>query len=132
MAIGGLVLAFVAGPWGQEQAWTNLNGKEIYAVSAPGKAWRELGLWLGAPILVASGVLSFLFQWRSILRAFSSFGGGAKAAADEDPRVAATEVPTSWFGVGSGGATAVCRRRLPSRPPPSSYWLPRSDRAGRL
>ncbi|MEY3209816.1 MAG: hypothetical protein RIT28_297 [Pseudomonadota bacterium] len=100
MAIGGLVLAFVAGPWGQEQAWTNLNGKEIYAVSAPGKAWRELGLWLGAPILVASGVLSFLFQWRSILRAFQSFGGAGKAAVDEDPRVAATEVPTSWFGVG--------------------------------
>jgi Zn-dependent protease len=73
---------------------TPFDGGRIVAILSP-KIWL-----LGAPILVASGVLSFLFQWRSILRAFQSFGGGANPAGDEDPRVAATEVPTSWFGVG--------------------------------
>lgn len=95
MFVGAVLLAWVVGPYGYEQAWDNpITGKEMLAVSHPGKAWRELGLWFGVPIMVSSSILAFLFQWRTIVRAFTGFGGGG---ADADPRVAATEVPMSWF-----------------------------------
>ncbi len=97
MLLAGLFLVFVAGPMGFEAAWVNPNGETVYAVSKGAKAWKEIGLWLGAPIMVSSGLLSFVFQWRTIVRAFSGFlgqSGGGEAHAD-------VEVPMSWFGVGS-------------------------------
>jgi OPT family oligopeptide transporter len=112
MAVGGLILAYVAGPFGQTAEWTNLNGDVVYAVSKPPAAWREIGLWLGAPMLVASGLLSFAFQWRTILRAVQGvFNRGANSGdAEMEKLVAATEVPFSWFAVGlavSGAAVVA-------------------------
>ncbi len=100
MFIGAIVLAYGIGPSGLEAIWTAPNGRVLGAVTAPAKAWRELGLWFGAPILVASGLLSFGLQYKTILRAFSGLFGSA-ASGDSD-RVASVEVPTSWF---VGGAT---------------------------
>jgi len=58
-------------------------------------------LWAGTACMVTSGLLAFLLQWRSALRAFSGlgrlFGGGRKPA--DDP-LAALETPTSWFLLG--------------------------------
>lgn len=99
MMVSALVLIYVAGPFGLDAAWVNAVGKEVHAVSAPGKAWREIGLWLGAPMLVSSGILSFLFQWRTIVRAVASLrnsGGGDNKSA--------VEVPMSWFAFGAGSA----------------------------
>ncbi|MFT4628374.1 MAG: putative oligopeptide transporter (OPT) family protein, partial [Myxococcota bacterium] len=91
-----LILVFVAGPIGLEAGWENTNGETVYAVTKGTKAWKELGLWLGAPMMVASGLLSFAFQWRTIVRAFSGFTGGSKAPAAH----ADVEVPISWFVAG--------------------------------
>ena len=97
MLLAGLFLIFVAGPMGFDAGWVNPDGDTIYAVSKGTKAWKEIGLWLGAPIMVSSGLLSFVFQWRTIVRAFSGFMGkndGGTSHAD-------VEVPMSWFAGGS-------------------------------
>ncbi len=98
MVIGGVVLAFVAGPMAYETAWTTPSGEQIFAATHPGKAWKEIGLWIGAPIMVASGLLSFAFQWQTIVRAFKSIGSGGEAT--EQTRD--VEVPGSWFAFGTG------------------------------
>jgi len=93
MAIGGLVLAYVLGPWGMSWEALNQNGEAIWGTSHPGKAWKEIGIWYGVPIMVASGLLSFAFQWRTIVRALQGFLGSGQSSADEAP----AEVPGSWF-----------------------------------
>ena len=106
MAVGGLVLAYVAGPMGLEAAWVNPKGDTITAVTKGAKAWKEVGLWLGAPMMVSGGLLGFAFQWRTIARAFKSLGGGGGTV---DARVAATEVPIAWFlgGLAVAGSAVV-------------------------
>jgi uncharacterized oligopeptide transporter (OPT) family protein len=98
MVGGALLLAYVVGPFGAEQAWTNTLGETIYATTAPHKAYKEIGIWFGVPIMVSAAMLQFAMQWRTILRAVQGLRGGGEA----DPRVAATEVPFSWF---LGGTT---------------------------
>jgi uncharacterized oligopeptide transporter (OPT) family protein len=97
MAVAGLVLAYFVGPLGYSAEWTSsATGEMVRAASQPYKAWKEIGIWLGVPIMVSSGLLGFALQWRTILRAFQGIGGGAQQSA----QVAATEVPFSWFAVG--------------------------------
>jgi uncharacterized oligopeptide transporter (OPT) family protein len=95
MLVGALILAYGAGPWGLTEGWTNAQGTMVYAVSKPKIAWKELGLWFGAPFLVASALTSLAFQWRSFVNAFRGFGGGAGRRSD-------VEVPNSWFFIGAG------------------------------
>jgi uncharacterized oligopeptide transporter (OPT) family protein len=103
---GALALAFGVGPWGLEQVWTGPDGVAVASVTEPRNAWRQLGLWFGAPFLIAAAMVSFGFQAKSIARAFRGFGNGAATA--QDPRVTATEVPNSWFFAGSAvAATGV-------------------------
>ena len=69
------------------------------AVTHPGKAWKEVGLWLGVSIMLAYGILQFFTQWRTILRAFSGLG---RRGDDSIPQIVRdTEVPTSWFAFGT-------------------------------
>lgn len=98
MILGGLIVILFLGPIGMDSSWVNPAGKAVMAVTAPGKAWREIGLWLGAPILVSAGLLSFAMQWRTIARAFAGLrrGSGGASGASEDLR-SRTEVPMSWF-----------------------------------
>ncbi|MBK7397621.1 MAG: OPT/YSL family transporter [Myxococcales bacterium] len=81
-------------------------GPKVYALGGisalTGSAIRKWSLWPGASIMVASGLLTFALQWRTILRAFSGLGGRKKLAADDpnaaaEARIAAIEVPSSWF-----------------------------------
>ena len=78
MLIGAIVLAFIVGPL----------ALQAHAISAPGNAWSELGIWIGTPLLVVSGLLSFALQWKTIVRAFR----GLRGAADRRD----VEVPNSW------------------------------------
>ncbi|MDP6962596.1 MAG: OPT family oligopeptide transporter [Planctomycetota bacterium] len=96
MAVSGLVLAFLLGPAAQLNIWENLDGEKVAAVTKPGRAWKEIGLWLGAPIMVASGLMSFAFQWKTIARAITGVGksGGSENVKD------GVEVPNSWFMIG--------------------------------
>lgn len=93
MLMAGLILAFGLGSWGYEIGWEGPDGEMIYAVSSPGRAWREIGLWLGAPIMVASGLLSFALQWKTVVRAFSGFSSKTEEGSPQD----GVEVPGSWF-----------------------------------
>jgi uncharacterized oligopeptide transporter (OPT) family protein len=100
MVVGGLLLAYVLGPVAYDTVWINAAGEELRAATEPYRAWREIGIWFGVPIMVSSGLLAFGLQWRTILRAFRGLtgGGGEKGANDE--LVERTEVPISWFAWG--------------------------------
>jgi len=57
-------------------------------------------LWGGTACMVTGGILSFLLQWKSVLRAFRSLGNifsRSKGAVDE---LEAIETPMSWFAIG--------------------------------
>ncbi|XXX72862.1 OPT family oligopeptide transporter [Sorangium sp. So ce134] len=124
MVAGGLVLALFLGPWGMESMWTNPAGATVPAVTRPQAAWREIGLWAGAPMLVSVGLLSLAMQWRTIARAFAGLrgrgpsgapprGGGERQEGLAE-RVARIEVPGSWFWCGGlfagAGVVAIAWR----------------------
>jgi uncharacterized oligopeptide transporter (OPT) family protein len=94
-------------------AWSLLLGSVLtYGVLAPSlvadgvittvsyKKIVEWTVWPGASMLVASGLASFLFDWRSVVRSFSGLarifgrGGGAQDPMDE------VECPAWWFPAG--------------------------------
>lgn len=111
MLIGGLVIYYGIAPSAVAWEWTNPEGVVVTAITAPAKVYREAGLWLGVSVLVASSLLAFGLQWKTIARAFR--GLGKSGASDDDAfetQVRATEVPIRWFLVGMaffGGITAV-------------------------
>jgi putative OPT family oligopeptide transporter len=74
-----------------------------YGVTAD-SSYRDLvkwTLWGGVACMVTSGLLSFVFQWRSVLRALGSLGGIFGKAADRAvSEVDAIEAPMSWFLAG--------------------------------
>jgi uncharacterized oligopeptide transporter (OPT) family protein len=66
-------------------------------------------LWPATAMMVASGLLSFAFKWRTVLRAFGGLSrlvGGATEKPD-DP-LAHVEVPSSWFVTGTLASGAAC------------------------
>ena len=75
MIAGGLILAIGIGPVAMSADWTNPLGVLVHAVNRPQSAWKEIGVWFGAPVLVAAGLLSFAFQWRTIVKAFRGLAG---------------------------------------------------------
>lgn len=109
MLLGSLALVYVVGPEAYDALWVSTaTGEEIRAATAPHKAWREIGIWLGVPIMVSSGLLGFALQWKTIVRAFS--GLSKKNVGEKNDRVTATEVPFSWFAIGgtlSGAGVVV-------------------------
>jgi OPT family oligopeptide transporter len=62
-------------------------------------AWT---LWPGAAILVGSGLTSFAFDYKSVIRSFSGLGSlfGKRAAAPTAPAPDSDECPDSWFPLG--------------------------------
>ncbi|MDB4944435.1 MAG: Oligopeptide transporter, family [Labilithrix sp.] len=102
MFVGGLLLVVVVTPLGLGDQWVNASGVTVGAVTKPGTAWKELGIWFGAPLLIASGLVAFLGQWRTIVRALSGMVPGKDA--EEDGASADVEVPFRWFLYGLGGA----------------------------
>ncbi len=97
MTLGGLLLAYVMGPYGLTDSWTSPLDKVTKSTSIPSEAWKEIGLWLGVSIMVSAGILAFLLQWKTIMRAFSGFGGGRGTGSSNDQVRTNTEAPGSWF-----------------------------------
>ena len=66
-------------------------------------------LWPATGMMVASGLLSFAFRWRTVLKAFGGlsriFGQSAGSLADPLDRV---EVPGSWFLIGTLVSGTAC------------------------
>lgn len=108
MLVGALILAFGIGPAALEATWKNPAGMMVTAARAPATAWKDIGVWVGAPMLVSAGLLTFAFQWRTIARSFQGLGGGGSAREDQ------VEVPFSWFvlfaGVSAAGIIALSAR----------------------
>ncbi|MBC8328581.1 MAG: OPT/YSL family transporter [Planctomycetes bacterium] len=108
MVIAGLLLAY----------WVTPEALDAGAATSGAKAWKEIGVWIGAPIMVASGILSFAFQWKTIGRAFTGFG----RSGDPDDIASRVEVPGSWFLLGTlvaGGAVVYIAWRFFEVPP---HW----------
>jgi uncharacterized oligopeptide transporter (OPT) family protein len=101
MTLGALLLVYGVGPQAHDWLWVSPAGDELRAASQPWKAWKEIGIWLGVPIMVSSGLLSFAFQYKTILRAFTSLVGTKTDQGELEAVIQRTEVPISWFIWGS-------------------------------
>ncbi len=111
---GGLLMFGAGALMSFRTGWSLLIGALLtYGVLAPAMvdagvikevAYKPIvnwSVWCGAAVLVSSGLMSFAFQWRSVLKSFTELSylfrrGKPKT---EDP-LAAVEVPQSWFPVG--------------------------------
>jgi OPT family oligopeptide transporter len=119
---GSLILVAAGALMGFKVAWSLLLGAIInYGFLAPqlhaAGVIDKLGyrgivawsMWPGAAIMVASAVVSFAMQWRTVARAFKGFAtmfGGSKHA--EDDPMERIEVPMSWFVLGTGLSGIGC------------------------
>jgi uncharacterized oligopeptide transporter (OPT) family protein len=91
MVVGGLLLGYWVGP----------AGLVAGAVHRPSAAWREIGVWVGAPMMISASLLGFGLQWRTLARAFRGLG-----RSNRDSIHGEIEVPLSWFAVGAAIASA--------------------------
>jgi uncharacterized oligopeptide transporter (OPT) family protein len=57
-------------------------------------------LWFGTSCMVAGGLLNFILQWRSALRAFSGFGKLFSRESILPTEMESIETPMSWFAAG--------------------------------
>jgi len=115
IAFEGSLLFVAAGAiMGFRQAWSLMLGTIInYGVLAPimlaegvipesgAGAFRRIStwsLWIGVPMMVTSGLLLFVMQWKSVVRAFSTITAmfRPRHGAADDP-MERIEVPGSWF-----------------------------------
>jgi uncharacterized oligopeptide transporter (OPT) family protein len=80
--------------------WLGPAGLAAGAVHSPAHAWREIGVWVGAPMMISEGLLKFASQGRTMGRALRSLvtRGGPQTHA-------AVEVPATWFAAGTLVAT---------------------------
>ncbi len=101
MMVGAYCLMFWLGPYALDAAFVNSAGVTVYAVSSPHKAWKEIGIWLGAPILVSSSLVAFAAQGKTMVRAAKQILGGRVEPTAHDLRTKEVEVPVSWFGAGA-------------------------------
>lgn len=110
MVVGGLILVVFVAPPALDWQWMNAKGDYVGAAMKPGSAWKEIGIWTGAPLLVASGLVAFAAQWRTIVRAIEGALPGKKASAKTAYRDGASaddvdpmdvEVPGKWFAIGT-------------------------------
>lgn len=111
---GSLLFVAAGAIMGFRQAWSLMLGTVVnYGLLAPmmlaagvipesgGGAFRRIStwsLWIGVPMMVTSGLLLFILQWRSVVRAFSTVTAMFKPrhAVGDDP-MDKIEVPGSWF-----------------------------------
>jgi OPT family oligopeptide transporter len=67
-------------------------------------------LWPASSMMVASGLLSFGFRWRTMVQAVRGLGrlASSDALQDENDPLARVEVPMSWFVLGTLATGAAC------------------------
>jgi OPT family oligopeptide transporter len=129
MMIGAIALVWFVAPAALTAHWTNTAGVIVTAATKPASAWKEIGVWVGAPMMVTAGLFGFARQWRTIGRAVRGIARSAgpyrEAPAADDARnyeaaVSRTEVPLRWFVIGagvSGVALAILAWRAFQIPP---------------
>lgn len=103
-----LVLLAAGAIMGWRTAWSMMVGAIAnYAICAPwlmehgyivGGGYKNIiswSVWVGSAMILTSGLLSFGFQWRTVLRAFQTLHNAVKGGP-----VNAADVPMSWFAIG--------------------------------
>jgi uncharacterized oligopeptide transporter (OPT) family protein len=63
------------------------------------KIMAKWTVWMGAAMLVSSGLTSFAFQWRSVAKALKEISQVFGKAKSNDP-LSEIEVPQAWFPIG--------------------------------
>jgi putative OPT family oligopeptide transporter len=119
---GSLIMVAAGAIMGLRVAASMLVGSIVYfgvigpilvekGIAQPGyKGIVSWVLWPSTAMMVSSGLLSFAFKWKTVLRAFGGLGklvGGATHAAHDDP-LERVEVPSSWFLAGTIASGAAC------------------------
>lgn len=102
------LLYFVMAPWlqGIDAANAGVQGYVASIPTAGGGAFfhpRNWALWGGTSIMVFASLAALGLQWKTIGRSFSLLRKGPAAGtehSDIDTRMAAIEVPNSWFVAG--------------------------------
>jgi uncharacterized oligopeptide transporter (OPT) family protein len=90
--LGGAVLCYgLLAPW--------LHARGI-APSIEYKVMVTYTLWPAAAMLIAHGLTSFAFQWRSVARSFSGLGRLWRRERDDADPLTAVECPGWWFPAG--------------------------------
>lgn len=101
---GGALISF-------RQAWSMLLGASInYLILAPifldngdimsPASFRNISrwsLWFGVPMMVTSGLLLFVFNWKAVQRTFSTLGTLFGKSTDNNDPMNRIEVPSTWF-----------------------------------
>ncbi len=65
-------------------------------------------LWPATGMMVASGLLSFAFRWKTVLKAFSGLGALVGKGGRSDDPLERIEVPGSWFVIGVSISGLAC------------------------
>ncbi|MFA6029352.1 MAG: OPT family oligopeptide transporter [Elusimicrobiota bacterium] len=111
---GSLIMLGAGAIMGFRAAWSMLLGAFInFGILAPMLYTRgiidpKLGykhivawsVWFGSAIMLTSGLLSFAFQWESVLRAVKSVGASLLGRHEAQKEGEVPEVPMLWFIVG--------------------------------
>ena len=79
-------------------------------------------LWGGTACMVSSGLLNFLLQWKTSLRAFRNLGSMFNRGRKGKDPMEAVEAPTSWFFAGQV-VSLVAIGYLAKRTFDMPYWL---------
>ncbi|HEX7797584.1 MAG TPA: OPT family oligopeptide transporter [Vicinamibacterales bacterium] len=69
----------------------------------PAPTFREISswsLWIGVPMMVTSGLFTFVRQWRTVVRAFSTITAFLRHQTPVSDAMERIEVPGSWFVIG--------------------------------
>jgi uncharacterized oligopeptide transporter (OPT) family protein len=98
LMIGAVAYYGVIGPWLVREGITPPGFRGIVS-------WT---LWPATAMMVTSGLLSFAFRWRTVVRAFKGLSSlVGQRTADDDP-LAHVEVPGSWFVAGTLVSGTAC------------------------
>jgi putative OPT family oligopeptide transporter len=102
MLLGALLLIVFIGPAALDWTWTNPAGDLVGAATSPSAAWRQIGIWCGAPLMIAYGLTTLAGQGALVARAFRGVARGASSGDADDAVARKVEVPPAWFAALAG------------------------------
>jgi len=99
-----------------------MQGAGIVPATGGYKAVVQWTLWGGTACMVSSGLLNFLLQWKTSLRAFTNLGKMFKKGGQGSDPLDAIEAPMSWFLIAQV-VTLIAIGYLAHKTFNMPYWL---------